>query len=457
MHKSFKVALGAILTVIGVAGCGGDFLSGPKLTTDPNAQTDVRTPDQYFVAIQANEFFEQESGLARTVAIWHQQMAGVDRQYSSVDVYNVGEDDYSGFWDSFYTGGGLLDIRKLQAKVNDLKDRKYLGIAKIVEAFSVGTTADIWGDIPYTEAVDATIPTPKLDKQLSVYAAIETLLDGAIADLAANVGSGPGSADLVYAGTTAKWTELAHTLKARYYMHQAEVDPTNYAKALTEARLGISSTANDYRSYHSSVPTEWNLWYQFQRDRDTYMRAGAFLVNTMKARSDPRLASYFADGAGSVGSAPGQNLASASNLAPARGGPTVGAATGNSGFRQPIFTYAETQLIIAEASYAGGDVVGALAALNAERTAAGYATPLSGLSGTALLTEIMTEKYIALFQNIEVWSDYRRRCLPVLTPAPGNTAIPARLLYPFSERNTNPNMPAPSAQPVRNQNDPNAC
>jgi len=458
MYKSYKVALGAVLPILAVLGCKGDYLSGPKLTTDPNAQTEVRTPDQYFVAIQANEFFQQESGLARTVAIWHQQMAGVDRQYASLDVYNYSEDDYSGFFDGFYNGGGLIDIRKLQVKVSDQKDRRYLGIAKIVEAFDIGTAADIWGDIPYSEAVNPAIATPKLDKQLAVYGAIETLLDGAITDLAAGVGAGPGKADLVYAGSAAKWTALAHTLKARYYMHQAEVDPANYAKALTEAQLGISSPANDYTSYHSATPTEWNLWYQFQQDRDSYMRSGAFLVNLLKSRNDPRLPAYFADGASSVGSLPGESLGSATNLAPERGGPDFSKTRpGNPAFRQPLFTYAENQLIIAEASYQTGDQVGALTALNNERASQSLATPLVGLVGPALLTEIMTEKYIALFQNIEVWSDYRRTCQPKLTPAPGKTAIPSRLLYPFSERNTNPNIPAPSAQPQRNQNDPNAC
>ena len=447
MYKLYKVALGAVLPILAVLGCKGDYLSGPKLTTDPNAQTEVRTPDQYFVAIQANQFFEQESGPARTVAIWHQQMAGVDRQYASLDVYNYSEDDYSGFFDGFYTGGGLIDIRKLQAKVTDQKDRTYLGIAKAVEAFDIGTAADIWGDIPYSEAVNPAIATPKLDKQLDVYAAIEALLSSAITDLAAGQGAGPKGADLVYAGSATKWTALAHTLKARYYMHQAEVDPANYAKALAEAKLGISSAANDYTSYHSATPTEWNMWYQFQQDRDSYMRDGAFLVNLLKSRSDPRISTYF-EGPSSVGSAPGEANGAASNLSAIRDAPA---------FRQPLITYAENQLIIAEASYQTGDQVGALAALNNERASQGLATPLVGLVGPALLTEIMTEKYIALFQNIEVWSDYRRTCQPKLTPAPGKTAIPSRFLYPFSERNTNPNIPLPSAQPQRNQNDPNAC
>ena len=97
----------------------------------------------------------------------------------------------------------------------------------------------------------------------------------------------------------------------------------------------------------------------------------------------------------------------------------------------------------------------ALTALNAVRADAGLA-PVA-LSGAALFAEIMTQKWIEDFQKVETFQDYNRPCLPRLTPAPGATAIPGRYLYPSNERNSNPNIPAPSQQPVRNQNDPNAC
>jgi hypothetical protein len=78
--------------------------------------------------------------------------------------------------------------------------------------------------------------------------------------------------------------------------------------------------------------------------------------------------------------------------------------------------------------------------------------------GSATLNDIMMEKYIALFQNAETWNDWKRTCIPALTPATGTVGgIPARLLYAQAERNTNTNIPLPSDQPVRNWNDPNAC
>jgi len=443
MHKSTRVLLAGLVLASVTTGCG-DFLSGLKLTTDPNKQTTTRTPDQYFVPIQANTWFLNEGQIARFAAVWHQQMAGVQRQFTSFDVYSVGEGDLEGEWASFYTGGGIIDARKLQDQVSKLGDRKYLGIAKIYEAWLIGMMADVWGDVPYSEAIK-NVATPKLDKQMDVYAAIETLLASAIADLNAGVGAGPGTADLVYGGSTSKWVAFAHTLRARYYLHQAELAPSNYALALAEANLGIQP-GGDYTAFHSLVPAESNQWYQFQIvDRSGYMRAGEALVDTLKNRNDPRLAEYYA-GPPFVGSKPGQNNETASDLSDIRLDPA---------FRQPLVTWRENQLIIAEAASKTNDDVTALAALNAERQDVGLNRVV--LVGSALYAEIMTEKWIEDFQKVETFQDYNRSCYPRLTPALTATAIPARFLYPINERNSNPNIPAPSAQPARNQNDPNAC
>jgi starch-binding outer membrane protein, SusD/RagB family len=456
MKNILRAAVTSTLLIGSAVACS-DFLSGPKLDENPNLATEVRTADQYFIGIQAASWAVQEGALARTAGIWMQHFAGVDRQYSSTDIYSVGEDDYSSDWNFIFAQGGLIDIHKMRAAAVKVGDRQREGIAKIYEALEIGTAASIWGDIPYTEADNPDITNPKLDKQLDVYAALQALLSSAISDLSSGIGDGPGSTDLVYGGDSDSWIAVAHTLKARFYMHTAEVNASAYALANAEAKKGISSPAGDYLTYHSGLPTEWNVWSQFDYvDRDTYMRAGKALVDTLKARGDVRLntgcpsdenwcAPYYH---GTVGSAPGQNLSSAADLSDLRlFGPTE-----NFDFRQPIITWAETKLIIAETAFRAGNTGEALAAVNAVRVAAGNA-PLASVT----LAQIAVEKWIAMFQNIEVWNDYKRTCLPRLTPAPGKSAIPARLVYPFSERNANSNIPEPSAQPARNQNDPNAC
>ena len=75
-------------------------------------------------------------------------------------------------------------------------------------------------------------------------------------------------------------------------------------------------------------------------------------------------------------------------------------------------------------------------------------------AGQSLLAEILTEKYVADFQTIEAWNDYKRTCTPNLAPVVANREIPARFFYDASERQTDSNIPLPTQQPARNANDP---
>lgn len=461
MRSSFlQLGLGALLALASV-GCN-DYLTGSSLSGDPNNPTPANaTIAQLFVATQTSLTGQLTGELARAACMYTQQCAGTDRQYQAIGTYVVDASVFAGSFDRFYTGGGLTDLRNIQQKAltATVPDSLYLGVAKVMEAYMVGTAADLWGDVPYSEAIDpVNHPTPHYDSQMSVYATLQTVLDDGIKALNGSTGNGPGSNDLVYGGDKAKWQQLAHLLKARYYLHVAEVNgAAAYTSALAEAKQGISAAANDYRTYQSSATTEGNFWYQFLVvQRDSYLRMGKRLVDLMVARSDPRLAAYFdsLSTGGYGGAAPGQQLdpATMSNLSGCGAGGAGGRC--DPAFRQPLATHAETQLIIAEAAYQTGDATTALDSLNAERTAAGLPA-LVGISGTALLDSIMTEKYVVTFQNIEAWSDYKRTCTPSLVPAAGAAQVIGRLPYSIDEVNTNPNVPSP--EPTRNANDPNPC
>ena len=77
---------------------------------DPNSSSEVSI-DNLFTASQVNVFNFAENHLARTVAIWMQQMAGTDRQYKTLGLYSYEENDYAASWMSVYINGGLKDLR----------------------------------------------------------------------------------------------------------------------------------------------------------------------------------------------------------------------------------------------------------------------------------------------------------------------------------------------------------
>jgi hypothetical protein len=443
------------------------FLETEKATSDPNNPS-VATINQLFVGVQANIFGQQEGAVAMTSCIWMQQCAGVAGRFvESYGLYNVVPTSHDADFASIYTAGGLVGIRQVQDRATAEGDLKYRGVAKVLEAMTMAFAADVWGDVPYAEAVTAETE-PAFDDQAAVYTALLTLLDDAITDLG-GAGNGPGQFDLIYGGDITKWVKTAHMLKARIHLHRVEAELAgnaafgtgNLAAARTEAAAGYTAAADDFLTLHTAATSERNMWAQFQNTAfGTDLVAGSTLADIMNAQADPRRPEYF--GLNGLGAYGGYNVTT-QTTPPNQISPIAGSArTDDPTFRQPVMTFEEAQLIIAEADFrlAATPALGAVAAapeLNAVRALHGK-PPIAAASVT--LNDIMTEKYILLFGNIEAWNDWKRTCLPARTPAAGNTVIPGRLFYGDTEEQTNSNTPPSTAQnlaTVRNDNDPAAC
>lgn len=454
----WKAGAGAGFLMVALAGCN---IIDP-IESDPNA-VPTASADQLFVGIQVNWMLQEEGQTSRLAAIWMNQMDGTDRQFAGFAKYNFGEGDGSGQFGDLYTGGGLIDLRLAQAAAADAGSTLYLGILKFYEAYMIGMGASIFGDLPYSEAVNAEISEPALDEQRAVYDAVLVLIDGAIADLTAGGGIGPGAADFAFGGDAAAWIAVAQTAKARLQMHWAEVDGAPaYNNVLTTLGTsnGIRNASGNWKTTHSTTATEQNLWHQFMfQVRSGYISAGANLVNLMNATTDPRLPVYFDLDINDVysGSAAGE---------PA-GDPGINASKlaltgyGANDFEFPVVTAAETYFLIAEAEFRVGTLANALAALDAAVAAdgdeKGVTLPVpSATIVTVTLADIMTAKYISQFLNRDIWNDYKRTCVQPTATFDGQE-IPGRLFYDSSERETNSNIPEPTLQPARNDNDPAAC
>ena len=454
MHRVSKTIAAAAFATLFATGCT-DFLSGEKLEKNPTLPS-TATADQLLIGVATAQAVEQEGALARIATMWTQQFAGTDRQYIAIDQYAVTEDDITGEFNAAYAGGGLIDLRQIQAATSG----PYRGVARVWEALIIGTHASVWGDIPYSEAA-SDVQDPALDDQAAVYARVQAVLDSAITDLQAAGAPPSASADLIYGGNVTKWLQAAHTLKARYYMHWTDPQVSaalattacggNCAqKALAATANGISTSANNFVFPHDAQAGQENVWYQFMFvQRDSYIRAGKYLVDRLTARGDPRLTQWFEPGDTTIiiGAAPAEpQKAYHAVLNQGQG------LRGHRAFDQPIITAAENTLLRAEAQYRTGDQAAALLTLNNYRTSIGLGSLVA--AGPALLNAILEELYLAYFQNIEAWTLYRRSCYPNITPSSGASEVAARLLYGVDERNANKNVPLPSEQPNRNDFDP---
>lgn len=468
LTRTARALMGAGLVAGGLGACDLE-----PIASNPN-EVPASTLPQLFTSIQVNNFFWNENIVARLAAMWTNQMAGTDRQFSIMDQYIIDEGTAGGEYGAVYFEGGLVSIKPAKVVADEIGCRVCAGILKVHEAYLIGSAADTWGDIPYTEAVNPDIAQPALDEQLTVYAMIQDTLNAAIADLqSGEIGGGIEflNSDFNFDGDPAAWAQVAHSLKARYFMHVAEVDPSAYERAITEAQQGIDTPANNFRSIHTNAGTETNIWHQFTRDRSGYISGGYYLIHLLNGGTpddfsddDPRLPIYFDETNGVSGfegpvffgsppgnpaGDPGQN---ASQLRRDPGFP------GGADYDQTIIGCAETQFIIAEAALATGNPVAAQTAYEAgiECQEAEFGVEIEaellGVGGDAL-RQVMEQKYIALFLNFETLNDYRRTCLPLPGTVNGRP-IPGRLFYGSNARETNDNIPPPAEQPEHNDNNP---
>lgn len=423
--------------------------------------------------------------------IFVQQFSGANGDATGFENYTSTSGRYDVVWSDIYpTSLNNLAIIKQKAKAGN--NPYYAGIAKILLAYGFGTLTDLYGDIPYSDALKGLdSKAPKYDAQEFIYKSIQEQLDSAIVELSLptnNYTSGatgnlaPSTDDVIYKGDVKKWIAAAWTLKARYALHLSKLNATDAANKALEylgangTYRGIASNANDLQVNFTTSTTNSNPYYQISVNRAGWLTVNASFANLLngnkisdspdKAPSDtidPRRSFFIAaNSAGKYkGYRTGGNNNEVSNIGPFFNTPTGPVIFAS--YAEAKFIEAEARLILnnadpkileklkegIQASFA--KVITSSADTNAtlvKQTA--YINKRAVLTGDFQkdLNTIITQKYIALFTQGEVWVDYRRTGYPVLPLVQGGTnnlnpngEIPRRFLYPSNEQLLNPNIP----------------
>ncbi|MBI2407617.1 MAG: SusD/RagB family nutrient-binding outer membrane lipoprotein [Gemmatimonadetes bacterium] len=399
-------------------------------------------------------------------------------QYPDEDKYNFRVLTIDGFFTTPYTSE-LMDYQQVINVGKGLKDPNTWGPAAVLQAYSYQALTDMFGDVPYSEALQGTTGTtlkPKYDAQKDIYYGLLKALTDATAAMGS--GAGLGSGDPIYNGDAAKWKKLSNGLRLRLAMRMQKAD---LAKANTELAAAIAASGGLLTSNADNAALAWpgdqvfdNPWAANYATRDDH-RMSKTLVDAMLANNDPRLPIYAQPVAGTstyAGEPNGLDVAAAGsygNKASRLGtifypGKTAYGTFGTEAGRATstyMYTFAEQNFILAEAANRG------MGGLNAGQAAAYYnagvtasitqwggsaadaaaylAQPAVAYQGGAAgLTQILTEKWIALFtQGEEAWSDWRRTGVPaniVSGPSAIVNYVPRRMLYASSEQSVNKDM-----------------
>jgi len=222
------------------------------LDVDPNNPAVVDAANSLQGVILADALVH-EGDAARTAGIWTNQFSGVERQYISLNNYDVNAGTFDDVWGTLYYGA-ITQARLTASSAETGLNSKLKGVAQVLEAHAAGTTTALFGDVPFREVgARATLPNPKFDPQAQVYDDLQSELDDAIKNLTSR-GTIPATKDIIFGGNASKWIAVANSLKARYYLHTKA-----YPNANVFASKGIVSPANDMVMPHLDISGAQNI------------------------------------------------------------------------------------------------------------------------------------------------------------------------------------------------------
>jgi hypothetical protein len=488
-YKGFRLAgLGAVL-VLGVGACNTDEL----INVNENPNNPQSAPPQavftYASRVAMQRWFGSNPVNHRGPVLTAQHLAQV--QYPDEDRYARLDGEVT---DASFINTYAQELKNFQSVVVAGKaDAVPLlwGPAQIMRSLIFGYVTDVWGDVPYSEALqgdaaDGTI-VPAYDPQKDIYDDLFLKLSEAVTAMAAAPAGSPtlGPADPFYAGNSLRWQRFGNSLRARHAMRLANKDP---AKAQAELNAAIAAPGGLIASNADNARIAWpgdgvynNPWSVNNNGRDDH-RMSDRLMNQMVPFNDPRVPVYaqptvcFAvpttagcpagspqyagmpnaltpDGAQAytnTSSRPGRIFYATTRFCPGCS-PLTGASTPN-----VVLSYAEVSFILAEAAERGWIAGSAGTYYNqgiqasmeqwGVTDAAAIATYLARpeivyVPGTEGLRRIALQKWINFYTDgVQAWSEWRRTCVPA-TVVPGPDAIintvPRRYEYSTREYSVN--------------------
>ena len=166
-------------------------------------------------------------------------------------------------WHYFDVGSNIIGPAGMLLRASEDGDNNYIGVGKIMLALSYLTATDVFGDMPFDEAYNGTF-NPKYDTQEHVYEGVEQLLNEGISELqnvSASARSMNASADLIYGGNYNKWIALAEAVRARMKLHTANFT-NGYTDVVTAANKALQNFDDALFKYpsKSDIAYEKNLW-----------------------------------------------------------------------------------------------------------------------------------------------------------------------------------------------------
>ena len=386
--------------------------------------------------------------------------------------YNVTPSFYQYIFSDSYTSA--LKQYEILTQLGD-RYEDYKAIGMIMKVYHFQLLVDLYGDIPYTEALlRKDNATPKYDDAKTIYADLIVQLTKAIELIkTAKNPIKPGPDDIMFDGDMTRWIRFANTVKLRILVRESGVVDvkSEVAAIIAEGSGFIQKDVEVNPGYIKDAGRQnpfWNLYGANATGTVTLTHnatsATDYVINVLKKTNDPRIDFIYGK------SASGKNIGIPQGLldySPYNYEPDSVSLIGPGILRGPsqsacIFTLAESDFNQAEAAVLGLTSADAKTLYEAgiqasfdylgAGDASGYYSQdinlVSWASSTNKMQAIITQKWIAEngITAEQSWFDYSKFGYPAGLPISRLASTPnrpVRLEYPSSELSSNSsNVPA---------------
>lgn len=455
--KNIKVILFSFLSLAFITSCDKDF---EELNQDPN--NPVAIPADLLLGYAQRSYTNAIYGVQRGGDMgecWGQHWSKV--QYNDEARYIPRRGVIDAIWDEIYTrtiseSNAMYDLAEQEGNTN------LQGVALVMQAVGYQTLTDLFGPIPFTEAVDPAIVQPLYDDESVVYEGVISMLNDAVALFSNGIGEITPSSDLYYGGDATKWLKLANSLKFRALMRISSTRSVNseLQALINSGNMFTSNSDSAQLTYQASQPDANPIYETIVFGSRPEYKINSVLSELLEGLNDPRLAIYASpnDSGDILGKPAGYG--SQTTLPNETLGYTYANISGlgdfylNPELPGVLMSYAQLNFLMAEAAnelYISGGIA---AAFTYYEEGIKSSFSWNGLDATAYLaqpnltftaqvdarTKIGTQAWIALFgQGFETWTEWRRTGIPALSPAIEGAInqIPSRLYYPTNEPSLN--------------------
>ena len=298
MNKYIKYAFAAASLVFASTSCS-DF---GDTNIDPEHMNEGNVPYEMLFTNAQHQMLGSDWDVWRNACIysaqWMQHVSSI-RNWWNYSLYAYSEGYSSAYW-GIYSGdrGALRDVTTVMDLWKDQEGYELdYNMARIVRVYGMHRMTDLYGDIPYSQAGRPNeYSYPVYDAQKDIYMDMLKELDEAQANLKAGGVAKVGKQDVYFQGDAEKWVKFANSLMLRIAMRMSKVEPETAKTWVNKAVSNglITSNADNVKLDHpAGVTTDdssepYAKIYSHESRGEFYV--SEYFVNMLKETSDPRLA-----------------------------------------------------------------------------------------------------------------------------------------------------------------------